>query len=667
MTQWRTSKSYKIARFKDIQESENYYAGVVPKSIVRENNDPFPFMSGFVDHLYAELDDAPEIDFIHQDEADYKYAKKVGAFFESEKDSALPHNKWALKDRYVKKFAIFSGRGIFKYFAESDPVYKSVLQAVDHYDFHCEPAGGGHLEDHLFCGQEAIFKTREELENGAQNDYYDQTQVAKLTTMASGNVYKDNNDDYNTRMNRYRSLKLDPQSNNYVGTALFKFCEWYLTVDGFRWYVLFEERTGTWVRCKLLKDVFSPIETTGDALWPYVSWATHEDGKVFWSKAPCDDARAIAKRIDKLINQEIYNREKKNRGTRLYDPLMIEDVEALADERPDALIPVNTKGGKKNLNQAIYSVQHGEITGTLDLVQFLDSYYGQKSGSTPGSMGDAGPDKKVGIYFGELQQVQKRLTIYNISYREAWQELAIRFMIGLDDNLIEEQAIRLMGPNGIEWGTLTREDLKRTRPMKIKVKGGAEEAAKNEINNQKKIAALAQTTTVNPRWKDRELLKAGGYSDEQLRDAFSSLDGTNEELMSEAAQAITDIELGKKVRVNRGANAAFVQKILDYSYGMNVEDNAKEMAIAHKLVDYAMEHIQIAADNENRSVIELMKAKVGAGAGAEDTSGGAAGAIQNANINATAPGNAVPAPSMAGGPGAAPMYPGRPAEAGALT
>lgn len=639
---------------RDIMESENYYAGVAPKSMVRENNDPFPFVSGFVDHLYAELDDAPDLNFSHTDEADLKYSKKVKAFFDSEKESALPHNKWALKDRYVKKFAIFSGRGIFKYFAESEPVYKSNLQVVDHYDFHCEPGGGGHLENHLFCGQEAIFKTKDELIDGAQDEYYDQTQIAKLTTMASGNVYKDNQDDYNNRLNRYRSLKLDPQSNNYVGTELFKFCEWYLTMDGQRWYVLFEERTGIWVRCKALKDIFAPVESTGDALWPYVSWATHEDGMVFWSKAPCDDARSIAKRIDKLLNQEIYNRDKKNKGTRLYDPLMIEDVEALADERPDGLIPVNTRNGKRNLNQAMYNVQHGEITGTLDLVQFLDSYYGQKSGSTPNSVSAPAKDQKVGIYFGELQQVEKRLTIYNISYREAWQELGIRFMIGLDDHLQGDQPIQLMGANGIEWGTLTRDDLKRNRPIKIKVSGGSEEAQKNEIQNERKIKALAATTTVNPRWKDREILKASGYTDDSLKDAFASMDGTDEDLMSEAAQAITDIEMGKKPRLNRGANTAFMQKILDYSYGLNVESEEKEMKIAHALVDYAIAHIDIVSENENRSVVELIKAKTGTQPSENGMNGGGASAVQNAAVNATSNatpssfGPANPIPSMGG-------------------
>lgn len=644
-----------------IKESEDFYNGKQKPSLVRENNDTFPFMSGFVDHLYSELDEPPTIEFCQTDEADYKMAKKTTAFFENEKASTLPHAKWALKDRYSKKLAIFSGRAILKYFAESDPVYRSNLQIVDHYDFHNEPGGGGHLEDHLFCGQEAIFKTKEDLLSGAKDNFYDFTQVNKLMSLGVTSDHKTNEDDYNNRLNRHQGLQLDPQSNNYVGQELWKFCEWYLTYAGCRYYILFDERTGEWIRCKLLRDIFSVIESTGDALWPYVSWATHEDPKVFWSKAPCDDALPIAKRVDKLINQEIYNREKKNKGSRLYDPLMITDVEALADPRPDGLIPVDTKNGKRALSTAIYKVESGEITGTIDLVQWLDSYYGTKTGSTPGAMGNAEKDKKVGVYLGEMQQVQRRLGIYNLSYKEAWAEIGLRFLLGLDDQMTTDQAVKLIGPDGIEWTTLTRADLKRNRPYDIKVVGGDDYQKKNEAESQKKLAGLEITTTVNPRWKDREILKAAGYTDDQLKDAFSSVQGDSAELMSEAAQAIEDIQNGLKPKINRGANTAFIQKILDYSYDLNVEDNKKELELAHKLADYALEHIDIAAQNEARNVAELVKAAAGAPTGAGAAGGDMAGAVINSSINAKAN------PSTITPPTATPTYQGQPGSVPTIT
>lgn len=631
---------YKQPRLNQIKESEDLYAGIVKRSLVRENTEPFPFMSGFVDHLYAEIDDAPNVEFGQNDEADYKTALKITAFFNNEKDSVLSHAKWNLKDRWCKKMAIFSGRGIMKYFSDSDPQYRSNLSVVDHYDFHCEPGGGGHLEDHLFCGEEGIFKTKEELLSGSKENFYDTIQVAKITMNTPANEYKENEDEANNRLNRHRGMGLDPQSNNYTGQELYKCVEWYLTVQGVRWYVLLDYRSQSWLRVKALRDIFTVIDSTGDALYPYVSFATHEDPRVFWSKAPCDDARPIAKMVNKLLNQEVYNREKKNTGVRLYDPTMIEDIDALADQRPDGLIPVNTVNGKRALSGALFPVATGDITGTLDLVSFLDSFHGQKSGNTASSEGQTGNDKKVGIFFGELKQVEKRLSVYNKSYQEMWSEIGLRFVLGLDENLRGEMPIKLIGPSGVEWETLTRADLKRSRPLSINIKGGTEEAEKDEILAQKKSAALALVQTVNPAWKDRQALKNAGFSDEDLKEAFSPLDASNRELMSEAAQAIEDFEEGRTPRLNRGANTAFMQKIVDFANDLNLNDKQKEMELATKLYDYAIAHAQIAADNENRQMINLVKQKAMAALGAPGTGApagpGAPGAgVSNALLNTT--------------------------------
>lgn len=174
------------------------------------------------------------------------------------------------------------------------------------------------MENHLFCGVENIFITREDLWAGVKEGYYDEEQVMKLTDLNTPSEYKENQDVENTRNNRHRALGLDPQSNNYVGQDVFKFCQWYLKFKGIRWYCLFEEKTGTWIRVKPLQELFPIVPQTGDALWPFVTWQTHEEARVFWSKAPCDDARPIGLTMNRLLNQELYNREKKkHRPTRL--------------------------------------------------------------------------------------------------------------------------------------------------------------------------------------------------------------------------------------------------------------------------------------------------------------------------------------------------------------
>lgn len=602
ITQLRTSRDYKRARMQVIKGHEDLYMGIVPKTLRNPFNDSYPFMSGFVDTLHSKIDDPPKLVYGHNDEADYKKAIKITAAFEREVKSPMPNAKWALKDRWAKRLATFSGRGIHKYYAESDPHYKSNFEVIDHYDFHCEPGGGGHLENHLFCGEENIFRTKEDLVDGAKAEYYDAEQVARIATHTNANEYKENSQEQQEKDNRHRALGLDRETNNYVGQDIFRLFEWYLTYKGIRWQLTFDETSSLWLRVKPLREVFKPHDSlNGESMYPYPTWATHEDPKVFWSKAPCDDASPIAKQINRFLNQESYAREKKLYGQRGYDPERIMDLEALANSRPDALIPVDTKGGTKSIASALYEFQSGEVKGTLDLVQFLNSFSGEKSGISPSTQGTSEKGKQATVFFGELQQVADRLGVYNKSYRECWEELGLRFMDGLDDHLTTPMAIKLMGAEGVEWTELTRTDLKTNRELDISISGGQAEDQENELISRKKLDALKSVATVNPRWKDEEALRAAGYTDEQIKRAFDPGPSASQELLSEAAQAIEDIVKGKKPKLNRGANAQFMQKILDFA-----TDSDLKREVFDTLIEYAEAHARIAAENEARNAAQLL-------------------------------------------------------------
>lgn len=600
LLQLDTSRRYKAPRMAKIKEYEDMYFGIVPKQLRNPFNDDYGFLGGFVDFLVSEVDDPPILKFGHQELADAQAAMRVSAAFDTESRSPMPNAQWPLKDRWAKRLATFSGRGIYCFYAEANPKYKSNLEVIDHYDFHCEPSGGGLLENHLFCGNEGVFKTKEELVDGAKDGYYDTVQVDDIVNNTGANDYKEVQDQLGQRNNRHQGLGLDPQTNNYTGQAVFKLIRWFMTYNGKRYYLLIDEHSKKWIRVKELKDVFK----TG--LYPYSSFATHEDPAVFWSKSPCDTAFPIGKNINRFLNQEMYNREKINLGREFYDPTMITDLESLINPGPDRKIPVDTKNGQRPLNSATYRSQDGELTGTIDLVNFLDAFGGRKSGSTPGSQGGAERDKKVGIFFGEIQQVKNRLGTLNKSYREAWQELGIRYMDGLDTHLKGEMPIKLMGSKGVEWSKLTRADLKRNRPFDIIITGGSEEDQLNEINNQKKLQALGTVTTVNPRWKDRQALKSAGWSDDEIKDAFSPDDGASLELISEAAQAVQDIVKNKEVELNQGANAAFMQKLIDQAQELGSDI---PLDVFNKIIDFAIAHTEIAARNESQKAGEMIRAK----------------------------------------------------------
>ena len=86
---------------------------------------------------------------------------------------------------------------------------------------------------------------------------------------------------------------------------------------------------------------------------------------VFWSKAPADDARPLARIINTMINQELYNRQKRNYGQRIYDPSMFPNVAALADWRPDGLIPANTKNGERSVSSGLDELRKKVILDTV--------------------------------------------------------------------------------------------------------------------------------------------------------------------------------------------------------------------------------------------------------------------------------------------------------------
>ncbi len=594
--QLMTSRQFKRARMTEIQENEDLYHGIIQKSIRNPFNECFPFMSGYVDYLRSKIDDDSTLLFTYQAETDLKRAQKINGFYELESQSIASNALWDMKHRHAKYNAIFSGVAIYSYYAEKTPDYRSCLEVISHYDFHCEPRGGAILENHLFCGQDNLFKNNEDI---LGNDYYNQEQVKKLVAAYSQADFKENDDQDNIRNNRLQALKQDAVTNNYVGQGVVKLVQWYTTYKGKRYYILFNETTATWIRVCKIEDMFP------DSLYPYLAWHTNEDGDVFWSKAPADDARPIAKIINTMINQELYNRQKINYGETHYDAEMYPNVQALIDSRPDKFVPVDTKGGQRSLSSGIYKVQVGAIAGTLELVTWLDQFTGKNMGKTAAAAGVSENNKKVGVFQGEIEQVDQLINVKNKSFRTCLSQLGYRFKQGLDHNLTTEKAVKIMGAKGVEWTTLTKEDLKTDQDLKIQPIGGTSEIALKRAKDNEKMMTLGALQTVNPQWKERQMLLTKGFTEEDVKDAFSPETFAQKELLSEAAIAEKEIVEGGMPKLNRGADSNFMQHIVDFA--VNTDDLSPE--VYKKLMDYAMAHTDIAVENETRNIKDMIRQK----------------------------------------------------------
>ena len=605
---------HKQPRVEVWNKANDLYHNKKEPAMVGRFNVPLPIVSGYVDTLHAKLDDSPYLEFQMMARADSRRTKKIGAAWAI--DSSSSRANWKKKDRAARKIAIMTGRGNYKIFAENDPTYKHYLEVVDSYDLVTDPIGGSNLEDHRFVFQDNIFRSKDDLEGGKQ---YNKEQVKKLSLAMGNEGFAKNEVSFRNKLNKFFALGIDDNNlKDYDGVQLFRLTEGMTIWKGERWYILFEPTTKIWVRCEKMKDVFEARVTdwlkrmgvTRPPLLPWVSFATHEDPFVFWSKAPVEDIIPIAVSMKVIFNQALYNINKRNAGQRAYDPAIFKRPDLL-EYRPDGLTPGNATDAGKNLSQGIYEFRTEDNTAiTVNLMNFLDNFLGQKTGITASAQGAADKDAKVGVYYGDLQQVADRLGLYNKSYHEAWEQLGIRYIRDLWENFSEKILVRWIGGDGVQFDELREEDI--DPELVAIVKGGNIEAEQNALKQKQKTDTLTKISAnprlaalINPQWELEQSLRDGGYEEEDIRQATDLMTFGSQEELSVAEQAIQDIKEGKEPEFYYGATTAFMQKLVNFA---TKKRNYITFAQYDTIMKFAYSHRQIATENMLR-LAEFMQLK----------------------------------------------------------
>jgi hypothetical protein len=557
-------------RFNDIKKNEDMAAGITGPALKGRNNVPFDsiVMGGFLDTLLANTDEPVDVRFGRTREQDKLAADKVTAAWNRE----MGPNRCALEDKVLdtKNLAAVSGRGFMKLFVESAPQFGVDLSVCDHWDMVTEYKGGADLDKHLYKFQMNIFRDASELKFGADHGFYDKTQVRLLVNRYKDtSLFKKNSELLAEKASRWQAFGLESGIDSYVGTLLYRLTEGVIRFKGRWYYILFSAETRTWIRFQPLEEVFAHAkEFPGRGAW--VSYATHRHPFLFWSKAPADDVRPIGYTMKKVVNLTLDNLEKRNWDMTAYNPKIFTDPGQLL-YRQDGLVRANIKNGE-DISKGIFKFQTPDTTSiTINLTQWLDNFLGQKSGITPDSQGSSNQDK-VGIYYGNIEQLSKRMRLNNKMYRKMYADLGTIFDYGLYEHLREPYAVKLIGIQGARWEEeITRDDT--DRDFAITVTSGLEEDEKDAKLRAEREKSLTSIETnpllfkkINPNWLLRQRLKNSGYTDEQVREALDVNADGDEEVMANAAQAIQDCLEGKEyIALYRGATGGFIQKILDFA------------------------------------------------------------------------------------------------------
>ena len=594
-----TSMNFKQPRMVEILDNENINNFKLKPSLQGRLNVPFDsvFMSGFIDSLVSETNYPPVLNFEDPTGSNLKSARKVEAMWVRDSKKM----RLRMKNRGLKKMASLSGRGIAKYFAESDPSYKSNFEIVDYLDFHCEPNGGGHLDEHYFKGQENIFKSTEELKERAEKGWFDKDNVMKLINSYVSPDFKKNNDIYANKVSRYAALGLDMESNNYIGGTLFNLIEWVTIYKGEQYHLIFDKPTGIWLRCVVLKEDF------GCNLSPWISFATPmEDAFNFWNLGPADKAKPTFEAIRLNLNEILNNNRKRNWDMKAVDSNMFHDVRKL-DWRQDGVIHANVPLNQ-SIQQGIYRFETPEIVGALNLNIYLNNLAGEKLGVTPGTQGNA-TETKVGIYQGNQLQISKKMKLINDSYDEMFEDLGKRYDWGLWDHASEDEMVRLISVDGVGWEKITSKD--KDPEYIVSAISSREDKIENDQIMRVKLETLLsverdprQMAFINIKAHLEEKYRLAGFNDEKINKLMNTKSDATDEIISEARKSIEMILEGKKTKLNYGATTSYLQAISDWLMENGDEVDEKKKKEVEKFFDV---HVPIAMRNAEQQRIREEK------------------------------------------------------------
>ena len=553
--EYQNALDYRKPRITDWHANEDMLYGKKSVTLSKRSNIDLRLMKGFEDTLLSKIKNPLTIKFGPTENADIRKARKVTALFELE--TSPTKQNWKYKDLLGKKLALPSGRCISKIYATSKP-YKHHRDPIDHYDFLIDPLAGGYdIESARYLGQDNIFKSKYDLQN---NESYDKARVKELVEATSENDTDVTDNEYKEKQNRLAVVGLNGSDYNAQKDGLFKLLEWYTTINGKRWYILCSLDKKIIIKKKPWEEMTKADEETGLPLWPFSSWAYYPDLFNFWSQSPMDVVREIFQTRNIVINQAIDNNEARNKPMKSADPKVYTNL-ALLEYEPDRVIPTTPGTDPKS---GLYIHETASIYDPKTLNDVLEDIANKVTGVSPSNPEVSG-DQKVGIYYGDQQEVANRMSLFEESYYMADVHSAQLYLNGLVDKLDEEKAVKMIGTNGVEWDKLKKEDLGQ---YDIMITGGSTQEKLDTIKMKQKadfVTRQIKNPSINPKSLAELDAEVSGLDNEQIKKLFTK-DSEDDEMEGIAAEDIQKILLDKDIKPNRKANVTYAQKIIDFYY-----------------------------------------------------------------------------------------------------
>lgn len=577
---------YKRPFIDEWHKNENFLYGKRPPTLSKRSNIMIPLMAGFEDTLLSRIKTPITLVFEETESSDVLKARKVTALWEFE--SSVTREDWEYKDILTKKLAMVSGRGICKVYATYP--YQHRLDPIDHYDFWIDPLTNGlNIESARYLGQDNIILSKAQLE---ANSSYNKEKVKELIdSFAEDNAPNPDNENAD-KANRLQASGADYSNYLQAGDPAYTFTEAYVEFGGVRGYVLYNRDKQIIIKKRKLSEITGFISNSQHPFYPFESWAYYPDLFNFWSSSPFSRVREIFELRNVSLNQIFDNAEARNKPMRAYDPKTFTNPDLL-NYKPDAWIPV---ADGRNPANGVYTFETpglGDSKAVSDIIEDLTS---KITGITTGASGSETSTSKVGIYYGNMQEVEKRMTLFELSYNRFHIKLGQKYLINLQDRLDKTTSVKVLGPDGVEYEDITQEDLAN---FDINITGGLSKANDDSLSRKAKsdfLNANAMNELLNRKVVLELAMGIAGFGQGDIKRALEP-NQMDEKQMVKADEDIQKIILGKKFRPYLKADTTYMQRILDFAYNteMKKEDEDKILLYLGKIQPIVIRNMYLKA------------------------------------------------------------------------
>lgn len=507
--------------------------------------------TGFIQTVLSKIDTPLSFEFNAQHEGDIKSAKLLNALVDVDAD----RDNWEYKDLLGKEQAIVYGRAIFSYYASSDNGYKPQLTNIDVYDFLIDPnAGGLDLQNARYLGAYNVSYDRNELEEGMRKGKFLRNETKAILDGEGNNDEKTQEE--NDKTNRYLNYESRNTDRKKHDPDLFTFWNWYTTYKGERYYVVVSETHGTAIRVEKLSDI------TKSDLWPFWSYAVFPSLTEFWTRSYISVVREVFMAQNATINQMIDNAE------RINNPQIGIDVASVIDEselRYRRNGKIRFKGGT-NVNQAMVIKDTPPIDTPIAVYDTLENIVQLASGVTAAVQGSA-EEEKVGIYEGNISATSDRFNLLNKSYSNGYKHFAELYKWGVQEHLKQRQAVKIIGPDGVEVANINYRDVKPLADYMTSVNSSTAESQADIRDKREKLEFLGQYTglgIINDKNAFEMEAEIVGFNQSDIRRLTDSKNTYKTEIISEAARDIEYAISGKEIYPNEIADVSYLEYVLRY-------------------------------------------------------------------------------------------------------